>query len=413
VTLFRRARIYTPLDTGRPAAGPAQGRIESWDGGALLVRDGRIAAVGEESEVLGALGAADRRAVQEVDCGGRCMIPGFVDPHTHLCFVVPREREFLARIEGADYLSILRDGGGIHATVESVRASTEEDLYAATRDRALSALRLGTTTVEIKSGYGLSLDSELKQLRVIARVGRETPLSVVPTLLAAHAVPAEYSGRADAYVEHVAAVVIPRVAEEGLAAYCDVFCERGVFSVPHTERILLAARNAGLGCRLHADELDEGGGAALAGRLRVASADHLLAATDAGLRAMADGGVIAVLLPITAFTLRRPYARARAMVDLGLPVAIATDCNAGSACVESMGFAFGLAVLQMGLSVAETLTAVTLNAAYALGLGDTVGCLAPGRPADLLVLHGESPGILAFRAGVSVVDEVYKAGVRV
>jgi len=339
------------------------------------------------------------------------MIPGFVDPHTHLCFRAPREREFLSRLAGADYLSILRSGGGILSSVESVRACPEEELYTATRDRALSALRHGTTTIEIKSGYGLALEPELKQLRVIRRVGRETPLTVIPTFLPAHAVPPEYAGRGDAYVELIVDGMIPRVAAEGLARYCDVFCEEGVFSPAQARRVLEAARAAGLGCRLHADELHDTGGAGLAAALAAASADHLLAASDEGLAAMAAAGVTAVLLPVTAFSMRKPFARGRAMVAAGVPVAVATDCNPGSSCVESMGFAFGLSVMGMGLSVDETLTACTLNAAYALGLGDRVGSLTPGKAADLLLLDGETPGILAFRTGISAVAEVYKAGV--
>jgi imidazolonepropionase len=413
LTLFRNARIHTPVDPGRPAAGSAQGRTVSWEKGTLLCGDGRIVGVGEEAAVLGALDAAARRGLAEVDCGGRCMIPGLVDPHTHLCFRAPREREFLARLGGADYLTILRSGGGILSSVESVRACPEEELFAATRERALSALRNGTTTIEIKSGYGLALEPELKQLRVIRRVGRETPLTVVPTCMPAHAVAPEYAGRGEEYVDLVASVMVPRAAAEGLARYCDVFCERGVFSVPQARRILEAARAAGLGCRMHADELHDTGAALLAAELRVASADHLLAASDAGLAAMAAAGVVAVLLPVTAFSMGKPYARARVMVEAGLPVAVATDCNPGSSCVESMGFAFGLSVVQMGLSVDEALTACTLNAAYALGLGSTRGSITPGRAADLLLLDGETPGILAFRTGISAVAEVYKDGVRV
>ena len=414
LALFRNARIHTPLDLGHALAGVDQGRHSLWEKGALLCRDGRIITVGDEASVLEAIGAPGARAVEaEIDCGGACMIPGFVDPHTHLCFLRPREREFLARLEGADYLEILRGGGGILSSVVSVRSASEEELFAATAARALSALSLGTTTVEIKSGYGLSLEAELRQLRAIARVGRETPLSVVPTFLGAHAVPIEFKGRADEYAHAVAKEMIPEVARAGLARFCDVFCEKGVFSVEQSRRILEAARQAGLGLKLHADELHDMGAAGLAASLRAASADHLLAASDAGLRAMAAAGTVAVLLPATAFSMRKPYARARAMVDMGLAVAVATDCNPGSSCTESMPFVFGLSVLQMGLSVAEALAASTLNAAYALGLGQDIGSLSPGKSGDFLLLDGETPGILAFRAGISPVAAVYKAGARV
>jgi imidazolonepropionase len=407
--LFRNARIFTPVDPGKPLAGKEQGSVASFEPGALLCSDGRINWVGHERDLRGALSAE----VEEVDCGGRCMVPGFVDPHTHMCFVEPREREFLSRLEGADYLEILRSGGGILASVEAVRAVSEQDLFRATLARARIALSLGTTTMEIKSGYGLALEPELKQLRVIARLGREARLTVIPTFLGCHAVPAEYEGRADEYVDLVARKMIPEVARAGLARSCDVFCEEGVFSVSQARSVLEAARAHGLGIRMHADEIHDTGGAALAASLGAESADHLLAASDQGLRAMAAAGVVGVLLPATAYSMRRPYARAGAMVDLGLPVAIASDCNPGSSCTQSMPFVFGLAVLQMGLSVAEALTASTLNAAYALGLGRERGSLEPGKAADFLLLDGETPGILAFKPGVATVAEVYKAGAMV
>jgi imidazolonepropionase len=426
--LFRNARIYTPRHLGRALRGPEQGKVDSWEKGALLCRDGRILAAGPEKEVREALatqgtsgpGAAGQRGVggkagapDEVDCGGRCMIPGFVDPHTHLCFTRPREKEFLARLEGADYLSILKSGGGILSSVEEVRAASEEALAAATEKRVHSALRLGTTTIEIKSGYGLSLEAELKQLRAIRAVAVRTPARIVATFLGAHAVPAEYADRPDEYVTLVTQEMIPAIAAAGLAGFCDVFCEQGVFDLRQARRILEAARAAGLGCKLHADELHDTGGAGLAAELGAVSADHLLAASDVGLRAMAEAGTTAVLLPATAYSMRKPYARARAMIDMGVPVALASDCNPGSSCTESMPFVFGLAVMQMGLSVAEALTATTLNAAFALGLGEETGSLSAGKAADFVLLDGETPGIIAFRAGVPPVAEVYRAGVRV
>ena len=379
--------------------------------GALLCRDGRIEAVGPEQVILQGLRSGTVR--EEIDCGGRCLVPGFVDAHTHLCFRAPREREFQARLEGADYLEILNAGGGILSSVQAVRSASEEELFESTRARALSALRLGTTTMEIKSGYGLSTDAELKQLRVIARVGRETPLSVLPTFLGAHAVPPEHRGETDRYVGIIVSEMIPAVSSAGLARSCDVFCEEGVFSIAQSRRILEAARRGGLGIRLHADEMRDTGGAALAASLHALSADHLLAASDEGIAAMAAAGVVGVLLPSTAYSMRKPYARARRMIGLGLPVAVATDCNPGSSFTESMPFVFGLAVLQMGLSVSEALTASTLNAAYALGLQREAGSLSPGKRADLLLLEGETPAILAFHAGVSPVIQVYAAGQRV
>jgi imidazolonepropionase len=410
LTLVRNANIWTPRDAGggKPAAGQAQGDVSTWEDGVMLCRDGRIEAVGSGQVVM--RGVHPRDIASEIDCDGGCVVPGFVDPHTHMCFCRERESEFSARLSGADYGEILRAGGGILASVREVRSASPEDLFSATRARALSALRHGTTTLEVKSGYGLALEHELKQLEVIARLGRETPLHVVPTFLGAHAVPSELAGRTDQYVDAVISGMIPAVAGRGLARFCDVFCEQGVFSVDQSRRILEAARSAGLGVRLHADELSGSGGAELAASLHAVCADHLLAASDAGLTAMAAAGTVAVLLPATAYSLQKPYAPARKMIGMNLAVAIATDCNPGSSFTESVPFVFGLAVLQMGLTTAEALCACTLNAACALGMGAATGSLAPGKRADFLVLDGESPAILAFHAGVSPVAEVYIGG---
>ena len=404
--LFRNARIFTPVDPGRPLAGREQGSVARFEPGALLCRDGRIEWVGEERDLPGARPGA----VEEVDCAGRCLVPGFVDPHTHMCFTHTRESEFLMRLEGADYLEILRSGGGILTSVAAVRAASEEELFQATRVRALRALQLGTTSLEIKSGYGLSTEAELKQLRVIERVGRETPLTVVPTFMGAHAVPPEYTGAADRYVELLVREMIPAVARAGLARFCDAFCEQGVFSTAQTRTVLEAAAAAGMRLKVHADEVHDTGGAALAASLGAVSAEHLLASSQPGIAAMASAGVIGVLLPATAYSLRKSYAPARRMIEQGLPVAIATDCNPGSSYTESMPFAFGLAVMMMGMSVNEVLVAATLNAAHAIGLGSEAGSLQAGKRADFLLLDGVTPGIIAYHAGVSPVAAVYKGG---
>jgi imidazolonepropionase len=307
----------------------------------------------------------------------------------------------------------LRQGGGILSSVRAVAQIEESDLYRATRRRALAALRLGTTTVEIKSGYGLDTANELKMLRVIDRVARATPLDVIPTFLGAHAVPEAYREAPERFVDLVIAEMLPAVRRQGIARYCDVFCEEGVFTIDQSRRILTAARTLGLGVKLHADEVNDLGGAALAAELTAVSADHLLAAGAEGLARMAACGVVANLLPATAYSLRKPYARARAMVEAGLPVALATDCNPGSSYTESMPFVIGLAVMNMDLTPAEALTAVTLNAAYAVGLADRVGSLEAGKQADFLLLEGQSPAILAYHAGLSPVRTVYKRGERI
>jgi imidazolonepropionase len=406
--LFKNACIVTPSDPGRPLAGKDQGKVTRIERGALLCSDGIIEFIGPQNEV--ATSHLAHGHDREVDCGGRCLIPGFVDPHTHMCFAERREEEFAQRIEGTEYLEILRRGGGILSSVRAVRAASEEKLFSVARHHALSALGFGTTTLEIKSGYGLDTNNELKMLRVIERLGRETPLDVVPTFLGAHAVPQEYEKAPDDYVDIVMQEMIPAVSAQGIARFCDVFCEKGVFSLEQSRRILSCAREAGMGLKIHADEVHDAGGAGLAAELGAVSAEHLLAANEENLAAMANEHVIAVLLPATAYSLRKNYAPARKMVALGLPVALATDCNPGSSYTESMSFVFGLAVLNMNLAVNEALVASTLNAAYAVGMSEEAGSLEKGKNADFLLLDGESPAILAYHAGVSPVREVYKRG---
>lgn len=376
-----------------------------------MIRDGLIEAVGPEEEILSSL--SGREFDEEIDCGGRCVIPGFVDPHTHMCFARRREEEFSLRLAGTPYLEILRKGGGILSSVRSVREATDGDLFENTLVLALSALSMGTTTVEMKSGYGLDTETELRMLSVIRRVGRETPLDVVPTFMGGHAVPELYRGNGDGYVDLIVEEMLPAVEEQGIARFCDVFCEEGVFSVSQTERILAEASRRGLGLKVHADEVHDTGGAALAARMGAVSAEHLLAAGDEGISALAKSGTTAILLPATAYSLRKPYARARDMIERGVPVALATDCNPGSSFTESMPFVFGLAVMAMGLTPEEALTAATKNSACAVGMGAVCGTLEPGKQADFLLLDGETPAILAYHAGVPAVEGVYKKGEQV
>jgi imidazolonepropionase len=407
VKLFRNARIYTPVDGGRPAAGADQGKVAFYERGALLTEGGRIVAVGAEEGVTARL---NHRPDMEIDCGGACLIPGFVDPHTHICFAERREREFELRRAGTPYLEILRQGGGILSSVRAVRAASEEELFEVTVGNVLSALSLGTTTMEIKSGYGLDTENELKMLRVIDRIRRETPLDITATFMGAHAIPEEFKGNGDGFVDLIISEMIPAVVEQGIADTCDIFCEEGIFSVEQSRRLLEAARAAGMKLRAHVDEVHDTGGAAMAGELGVLSAEHLLAANDDGLRAMAASGVIADLLPGTAYSLRKPYARARKMIELNVPVACATDCNPGSCFCESMPFIFGLSVMNMDMTPEEALTAMTLNSAYSAGLAERVGSLDEGKSADFLLLDCDSPAGIAYHAGVSPVLAVYKRG---
>ena len=408
--LVYNARIYTP-EGSSPSSGKDQGAVRFLPDGAMIIKNGLIEEVGPREEV-------EKKAMamefdEEIDCGGRCVIPGFVDPHTHMCFARRREEEFSLRLEGTPYLEILKRGGGILSSVRAVKEASDDELFENTLCLALSALSMGTTTVEMKSGYGLDTETELRMLSVIRRVGRESPLDVIPTFMGAHAVPEEYKGRADEFTDLIVKEMLPAAKEQGIARFCDVFCEEGVFSLAQTERILTEAGRLGFGLKVHADEVHDTGGAGLAAKVGAVSAEHLLAASDEGLSAMAAAGVAAILLPATAYSLRKPYARARAMIDRGVPVALATDCNPGSSFTESMPFVFGLGVMAMGLTVNEALTAATKNSACAIGAGDVCGTLERGKQADFLVLDGETPAIMAYHAGVSPVDEVYKKGERV
>lgn len=408
--LVYNARIYTPEGIS-PSSGEGQGAVRFLPDGAMIIKNGLIEEVGPREEV-------EKKAMamefdEEIDCGGRCVIPGFVDPHTHMCFARRREEEFSLRLEGTPYLEILKRGGGILSSVRAVKEASDDELFENTLCLALSALSMGTTTVEMKSGYGLDTETELRMLSVIRRVGRESPLDVIPTFMGAHAVPEEYKGRADEFTDLIVKEMLPAAKEQGIARFCDVFCEEGVFSLAQTERILTEAGRLGFGLKVHADEVHDTGGAGLAAKVGAVSAEHLLAASDEGLSAMAAAGVAAILLPATAYSLRKPYARARAMIDRGVPVALATDCNPGSSFTESMPFVFGLGVMAMGLTVNEALTAATKNSACAIGAGDVCGTLERGKQADFLVLDGETPAIMAYHAGVSPVDEVYKKGERV
>jgi imidazolonepropionase len=364
--------------------------------------------IGNQDEVTDTL--SSRQVHMEIDCKGCCLVPGFVDPHTHMCFAVRREAEFELRIAGTPYLEILKQGGGILSSVEAVAHSSESALFDVTKKNALSALSMGTTTIEIKSGYGLNTENELKMLRVIEQVARQTPLDIVPTFLGAHAIPVDYQDNPEKYIDLVVEEMLPAVQQQGIARFCDVFCEEGVFSINQGRKILEAARKLGLNLKIHADEVHDLGGAGLAADLQAASADHLLAVNDTNIAKLSASGVVANLLPATAYSLRKPYARARAMIAAGLPVALATDCNPGSSYTESMPFVIGLAILNMRLSPAEALTAATLNAAYAIGLSARVGSLDKGKQADFLLLNGDSPSILAYHAGVSPVVSVYKRG---
>ena len=411
VELFFNANIYTPLDAGGPLSGKGQGQLAHYDRGALLVKDGLIAKIGREEAVLQTLSAEERE--RGYDCAGKCLVPGFVDPHTHNCFAALREQEFQLRIAGTSYLEILSRGGGILSSVKAVAAADAETLTVNTSKQIRRALSFGTTTMEIKSGYGLDLQNELKMLAAIEAAAERTPVDIVATFLGAHAIPGPFKNQSDEFITLVIEEMLPAVKEQGVATQCDIFCEEGVFSIAQGRKLLSAALETGLKIKIHADEVHDLGGAGLAAELKALSADHLLAASDDNLDAMAAAGVVATLLPVTAYSLRKPYARARTMIEKELPVALATDCNPGSSYSESMPFAVGLGVMNMLMTPEEALTAATLNSAYAIDMADTVGSLETGKQADFVLLDGQSPAILAYHAGVSPVAAVFKKGKQV
>jgi imidazolonepropionase len=402
------AEVATPIGV-EPRRGAKQGQVARMRGGEVACRDGRIVFVGspaEREEALGALPGAQR-----LDGRGGTLIPGFVDPHTHLPWAGSREEEFAQRLAGTSYQEIAAAGGGILSTVRATREASEEELVGRVRGRLDRMLEYGTTTAEAKSGYGLSLEGELKQLRAIRRASADHAVDLVPTLLAAHEVPPEHRSDRKRYLDLICDEIVPAVAEAGLARFSDVFCEKGVFTPQESRRVLIAARDRGMAPRLHADEFVDSGGAELAAELGALSADHLIAVSERGIEALASSGVTAVLLPGTSFFLmKHGYAPARRLLEAGVPVALATDCNPGSSNTESMPMVLVLAVFELGLSIEEALTAATLNAACSLGLGGEIGSIEPGKRADLVLLDAPNLLHLAYHYGINPVRAVVKDG---
>jgi imidazolonepropionase len=385
--------------------GPAMRDVAILDDGALLVEDGRITWVGPTA----ALPPVPADAVV-INATGKVVLPGFVDSHTHLIFAGARADEFEQRLQGRTYQEIAERGGGINATVRRVRAASKDELKALARPRLDRLLRFGVTTVEVKSGYGLTLADELKCLEAIAELNAEGPLELVPTFLGAHAVPPEWHGRRERYVTLLVDEMLPEVARSRLAEFCDVFCETGVFDVDESARILSRARDLGFRLKLHADELTPLGGAELAVRLGAVSADHLLHVTPAGVDALAASGTVATLLPGTAFFLGLPYAPARRLIDGGAAVALASDCNPGTCPTENLPLVGAMACTQMRMLPAEAVAALTLNAAAALGRSDRLGSLEVGKQADLVVWDVPDYRHLFYHFGVHHVEQVIKRG---
>ncbi len=403
--------LCTPRGFTAPRGREAMGRVEVTEGAAVLVKAGRIEYAGPAAGLPAqAKAQAHEGRLARLDAGGRAVVPGFVDSHTHFVFAGHRAEEFLWRAEGLPYMEIHKRGGGIARSVTATRAASQEDLLALGRARLKTMLSLGVTTVEGKSGYGLDLETELRQLAVMAELDREGPVEVVPTFLGPHSIPGEFKGRPADYVDFVVKEVLPAVKAQGAAKFCDIFCEKGIFELEDSRRYLETAASLGFGLKVHADEIVALGGAGLAAELGAASADHLLKASEKDIGLMAKAGVVAGCLPLTAFTLREPYANARAMIDAGCALALASDLNPGSCYSQSIPLIFAIGVLYLGLSLPETLTALTLGGAASLGLESRLGSLEAGKDGDLLVLDAPSMAFLPYHAGMNLVRTVVKAG---
>jgi imidazolonepropionase len=399
-------------DINGPRSKEAMSELGLIEDGSLWLEDGKVLAVGTTIE-LEKQYALKAHEAEIIDATGHLVTPGLVDPHTHVVYGGSREREFEMRLEGATYMEIMNAGGGIHATTRMTREATEEELFEQTSRRLDSFLQHGVTTVEGKSGYGMNLETELKQLRMMKRLQETHAIDLVPTFMGAHAVPPEFKGKEDEFVDHIINDMLPVVAEEKLAEFNDVFCEIGVYTPEQSERILEAGKKLGLTPKIHADEIEPYGGAELAAKVGAISAEHLLKASDEGIKAMAEAGTIACLLPATALYLREGAAAGRKMVDEGVAVAISTDCNPGSSPTTSMPLVMNLACISMRLTPAEALTAATYNAACAINRQDLVGSLEVGKQADIVLWNVKNYQELQYLFGVNHVKKVWKKGIQV
>lgn len=407
LAVLHAGQLLTVAGPQRPRVGGEMSELAIINDGGMLVQDGRIVQTGASNEIEKALPAG----AQIIDASGKVVLPGFVDAHAHPVFGGNRVDEFELRARGATYEEIAASGGGIRSTVRKTRAASEDELLEQAKKHAQWFLKGGATTVEAKSGYGLTVEDELKILRVIRRLNMETPIEFVPTFLGAHAIPDEFRSAPEQYVALVIHKMLPRVAEERLAESCDIFCERGYFDLADSEKILRAAQEHGLRLRMHVDQLTNSGGAFLAARLHAATADHLEQANAAEIAALAEAGVQPVLLPGSVYALGKTrYPRAREMIEAGLAVVVASDFNPGSSPTPSMPMILSLASTQMKMTPAESVTAATINAAYSLNRGDRIGSLETGKLANFAIYDCGDYRELAYHFGVSQTHSVYVRG---
>ena len=384
--------------------GSKQGKNLKLKDAAIVVEDGIIREITEDGKL------PEGEFDQEIDAEGKLATPGFVDGHTHLVFGGYRQNEIPMKLAGAGYLDILRAGGGILDTVRKTREASFEELYAKSEGFLDEMLNMGITTCEAKSGYGLDMENELKMLEVIKALGEKHPMDVVPTFMGAHAIPPEYEGRGDEYIEMLCSEVIPEVRKRGLAEFCDVFCEDSVFNAEQSRKYMEKAREYGFELKIHADEIEDIGGSRLAGELEAVSAEHLIAAGESGMDSMAAGGTTAMLLPATSFYLGKTYAPARTMIDKGIPVAIASDFNPGSCPSLNLQLAVNLGYLRYKMTPEEILTAVTINPACAINRGDLVGTIEEGKQADIVIWDAPDFEMLCYRFGSNLADKIIKKG---
>ncbi|OPZ26685.1 MAG: Imidazolonepropionase [Bacteroidetes bacterium ADurb.BinA174] len=376
------------------------------ENGTVIVTDGVISHVLKQGEAI----PVNESDYKVISAEGKALLPGFVDSHTHFVFGGYREEEFSWRMRGDSYMDIMNRGGGIVNTTRATREASEDELYASGKMRLDAMMKLGITTVEGKSGYGLDKETELKQLRVMRRLNDEHPMDIVSTYMGAHATPAEWKGREEEFLDFNINEVMPVVAKEKLAECADIFCEKNVFSIEQSRRYLNAAREYGFKLKIHADEIVQFGGAELAAELGCLSADHLLQASDEGIKAMAKVGVVATILPLTAFSLREEFARARTMIDSDCIVALATDLNPGSSFSASAPLLFALACIYMKMSPEEAVSAFTINGAAAVGKADKIGSIDVGKQGDFVLLQYPSYKFLPYHVGMNIVDTVIKKG---
>lgn len=398
------AQVVTPQ--GHTAIkGAAMKDVKIYENASVLIEDGHIVAVGD-----GAEWAKTVPVDKQIDATGKTVLPGFVDSHTHFVFGGYRADEFLWRMEGMTYMEIMERGGGINNTMKATRNASAEELIEHSMDILEKMLAFGITTVEGKSGYGMDHDTELKQLEVMKELEQRQPVEIVRTFMGAHSIPPEYKGRNEEFLEFLGKEVMPDVKKADLAQFCDIFCEKGVFSIEESRKYLQQAKDMGFDLKIHADEIVTLGGAELGAELGCTSADHLLHASDEGIKALANSDTVATLLPTTAFCLKEPFAPARKMIDAGCAVALATDFNPGSGFTNSVPLMIALGVIYMGMTAEEAITALTLNGAAAVGRADTIGSIEEGKQADIVILQYPSYKFLPYHTGVNIVETVIKKG---